>query len=113
MTEHDFETLVVRIRPELVRIAARRCGRDNAEDAVQKAITQVWLAGRWATYPTERTTGLLRQAAARKGINELRGLGRLRAAQTNLAVLGNKGHKHANPAAYRDRSNNHKGEGDR
>jgi DNA-directed RNA polymerase specialized sigma24 family protein len=102
MTEQEFTALVEELRPELVKIAARRCGRDQAEDAVQIATTQIWIAQQWLTYDRERMAGLLRQAAARKAINELRGLGRLRDAQRNLDVLGNSGCEHVPVAATSD-----------
>ncbi len=103
MTEQEFEQLVTDLRPELVRIAARRGGRDQAEDAVQKATTETWAARKWETASKETVAGWLRQRSRDRGINELRGISRLREAQRNIRVLGDKGHKRANPAAYRHR----------
>lgn len=93
MTEAEFANLVEDIRPELVRIAARRAGRDQAEDAVQKAVMQIWNAEKWRATPRETVAGWLRQRSKDRGRNEMRGLARLRDAQRNLRVLGDKGHK--------------------
>lgn len=103
MTETEFVDLSEKLRPELVKIAGRRCGRDYAEDAVQKSVTQLWEAGKWKSYLPERVAGLLRQAASRKGINELRSLGRFRALQKETSVLlGNSGCRHTPSAPNSD-----------
>jgi hypothetical protein len=48
-------------------------------------------------------TSWLRNGAVRQSTKELRGLGRLRAAQRNLAVLGNKGGRRVAPKGGADR----------
>jgi DNA-directed RNA polymerase specialized sigma24 family protein len=94
VTEREFETLVSEIRPELVRIASRRCGRDQAEDAVQKCITYQWSTGRWKTAGVETVSGWLRHKAKQSAQDEFKGLARLRDAQRNIAVLSYSGCKH-------------------
>jgi DNA-directed RNA polymerase specialized sigma24 family protein len=94
VTEAEFEQLVTKIRPELIRIATRRCGRDQAEDAIQTAILHCWKDAGWKGADSATVSRWLRRLAAMRGRDELRSLGRLRDAQRNLAVLANKGCRH-------------------
>jgi hypothetical protein len=94
VTEAEFEQLVTKLRPELIRIATRRAGRDQADDAVQKAVMQLWIARRWDSASTEEMTGRLRLRVKSEAGKELRGLKRLRDAQRNIRVLGDKGCRH-------------------
>ncbi len=93
MTEAEFANLVEDIRPELVRIAARRCGRDQAEDAVQKGVLRLWESRQWVTADRHTVAGWLRHKAVSRGQDEMKSLLRLRAAQRNIRVLSDKGHK--------------------
>ena len=94
MSEAEFEQLVARLRPELIRIASRRAGRDQADDAVQKSVLQLWVSGRWKTAGAAEMTGRLRLRVKSEAGKELRGLARLRTAQKNIRVLGDKGCRH-------------------
>jgi DNA-directed RNA polymerase specialized sigma24 family protein len=102
VTESEFEQVVEEIRPELVRIAARRCGRDQAEDAVQKCLTYQWTAGRWKTASAATVSGWLRHKAKQAAQDEFKGLVRLRDAQNNLGVLSYSGCKHTQSAPNSD-----------
>lgn len=102
MTETQFTQLVEKLRPELVRIAARRCGRDQAEDAVQKAVAKVWELGAWRTKPRAVVAGWLRHKTVSRGQDEMKSLMRLRGAQKNLRVLSDKGHKHTTKSPNSD-----------
>lgn len=94
MSEAEFEKLVAEIRPQLVRIATRRAGRDHADDAVQKTLTQIWVSRKWEKAQAAKVAGWLRWGVKHEGGKEMRGLKRFRDAQRNLAVLGNKGCRH-------------------
>lgn len=102
MTEHDFVTLTETLRPELLRIARRRCGQDYAEDAVQKTVSQIWEAGKWRDADADTVTRWLRQRAADRGVNELRSLDRFRSLQKESLLLGDKGCKHTPRATNSD-----------
>lgn len=102
MTEAEFANLVEDIRPELVRIAGRRCGRDLAEDAVQKLLTRLWTGGRWQTDPADVVKKLLRAGAAVNGTDEFRQIARFRGAQKNLRVLAYPGGKRVAPKGGAD-----------
>lgn len=103
MTEAEFTKLIEDLRPELVRIAGRRCGRDQADDAVQTAVLHCWKDGGWASAPQTTVAGWLRRLARMRARDELRGLGRLRAAQKNIAVLANSGGKRLAPKGGADK----------
>jgi DNA-directed RNA polymerase specialized sigma24 family protein len=94
VTRAEFANLIEDIRPELVRIASRRGGRDQAEDAVQKTFMQLWASRKWEKAAAATVAGWLRWGVKREGGKEMRGLQRLRDAQRNLWVLGNKGCRH-------------------
>ncbi len=103
MNEAEFEKLVAEIRPELVRIATRRAGRDQAEDGVQAAILAIWTKGLWKTASRETVAKRLRVGARLYGKDQMRGLQRLRTAQRNLLVLAHSGGKRLAPKGGADR----------
>jgi DNA-directed RNA polymerase specialized sigma24 family protein len=102
MTEEEFTNLIEAIRPELVAIARRRCGRDQAEDAVQKTVMRVWAAGRWQIVDPTTVTARLRALVSLNGQDEFRQIVRFRDAQRNLGVLTHNGCKHTQSAPNSD-----------
>ncbi len=103
MTEQEFTELVEEIRPELIRIASRRCGRDLAEDAIQMAVIKVWELGQWKTADSAVVAGWLRHKAKSRGQDEFKKIDRFRGAQKNLRVLSDKGWKRAYDPNSRDK----------
>jgi DNA-directed RNA polymerase specialized sigma24 family protein len=95
MTEQEYAALIEQARPELVRIASRRCGRDLAEDAVQKLFTRYWTNRRWERSSPETFIRALRRGAVLNGFAEGRQIGRFRAAQKNFLAAAYTGHKRA------------------
>jgi hypothetical protein len=85
--EDEYLALTETMRPELLRIAARRCGASLAEDAVQMAVFSAWRDGWWGDASAETARRRLRLRTASRALDLRKSSQRQLALRRRLWVL--------------------------